>query len=135
MNVTTSLENMGLLLGLSSDGNLILDGLNQLTDEQRGYALSLAKEHKAAILSDLRVRLLEGDAHNDPAVKHARRMMVECPATPGMKWHCWYCSRCKDAPSCTAWRHLRAYVEFYRHSEQPFSLILEEMQRQHEVLQ
>lgn len=56
---------------------------------------------------------------------HARRMLVDCPSTDG-KLHCWYCSRCDDARTCTAWRALRQDVEFFRKSGEPYSLFLVE---------
>ena len=56
MTTVSTLESMGLTLGLTSDGNLSLEGLKRLSDEQREYALSVAKEHKPAILHELRRR-------------------------------------------------------------------------------
>ncbi len=58
-------------------------------------------------------------------IAHARRMLVDCPATRG-KRHCWHCSRCGDARKCSAWRARAAYVESFRQSEKPYSLFLVE---------
>lgn len=65
---------------------------------------------------------------DDPSpeqLAHARRMLVDCPSTGG-KLHCWYCSRCGDARTCSAWRSHRRDVEFYKNSEEPLSLRLVE---------
>jgi hypothetical protein len=60
-------------------------------------------------------------------IAHARRMMLLCPAL-GERIHCWWCSRCFGAESggCKAWRSHRDEVEFFRQSEEPFSLSLAE---------
>lgn len=56
---------------------------------------------------------------------YARRMLVDCSTTGG-KLHCWHCSRCSKAQVCTAWHSRRADVEFFRQSEEPYSLYLVE---------
>ena len=65
----------------------------------------------------------------DPAaLAHAQRMLISCPVQ-GRSLHCWYCSRCSEAGTCSAWRSRRADVEFFRKSEKPYSLnLLEEME-------
>lgn len=54
-------------------------------------------------------------------IEHAKRMLIYCP-TAGGKLHCWYCSRCDKAPTCTAWRCRRQDVEFFMGSCEPYSL-------------
>jgi len=56
MTTASTLERMGLTLNVTPNGNLSLEGLKHLSDEQREYALSVAKEHKPAILRELRRR-------------------------------------------------------------------------------
>ena len=140
MNVTASLESLGLTLGLSSDGNLIMDGLKQLDYEQRARAVSLAKEHKPAIVEDIRKRLSLDATHTSTTpeqVAYAKRLMVDCPESPKGWWvHVWYCARCKTANQCTAWRHLRGEVELMRESGKPYSLHLaESLNAEGEVVQ
>ena len=65
------------------------------------------------------------DTPTPEQVAYARRLMVDCPMN---KWkvHVWYCARCRGANQCTAWRHLRGEVEFFRQSGKPYSLHLAE---------
>ena len=122
MNAVTSLESLGLSLSLSENGKLAVEGLKRLSHEEREYALSLAQTHKSAIVSALRKQLTQPDS---AALEHARRMLVDCPSTKG-KRHCWHCSRCAEARTCTAWRTRRADVERFRQSGKPYSLYLVE---------
>lgn len=132
MNAISTLEALGLGLGLSPDGNLIVDGLKHLDRERRASAVALAKEHKPAILAELRRRASAPAAAAELA--HARRMLVACPIQK-RKLHCWRCAHCEKARLCAAWRSRRADVLFFRQSEKPHSfylaekLIAEERQR------
>ena len=89
MNPAINLEGMGLILGITPDGKLTLEGLQQLNSEQRDYALSLAKEFKPVILEELRRR--------DFAVT------TGCPEkkTAKQEWIAVACG-CRF-PSCTMW--------------------------------
>ena len=53
MSAIASLESMGLALSLTADGKLALEGLKRLSTEQRKHALTVAREHKPAILKEL----------------------------------------------------------------------------------
>ena len=117
MNAITSLESMGLTLGLSSDGNLILDGLKRLGREQKARAVALAREHKPAIVTGIKERLALDATHtltSPEAIAYRLRLMVDCPNTAPIKKHCWYCSQCAKAAGCGAWRHLAWEVGWYR---------------------
>ncbi len=71
----------------------------------------------------------------DPVtLAHAHTLLVSCPST-GLKLHCWHCSRCGEARSCTAWRTHRPDVEFFKQSEKPYSLYLVEETESAGVLQ
>ena len=48
------------------------------------------------------------------AIAYRDRLLVACPDTPRAKWHVWYCSRCKKASGCGAWRHLAWEVRWYQ---------------------
>jgi hypothetical protein len=122
MTAVSTLESMGLRVSLNESGNLFaLAGLQTLSADERQAALTLAQENKTAIMEELR----GSDEPTPEQIAHARRMLVACPSTGG-KLHCWYCSRCEKAGSCMAWRHRRGDVEFFRQSEEPYSLFLVE---------
>jgi hypothetical protein len=125
MNAVTLLEGMGLTLGVSENGKLAVEGLKHLPPEQRAYALQLAQENKAPIVEALQRPSTVSDEPTPAQLGHARRMLVDCPATGG-KRHCWHCSRCQTARSCLAWRGRRFDVEFFRQSGKPYSLFLVE---------
>ena len=152
MNIVTQLENMGLSLSLDQDSSFILGGLKKLPPESRRQAVEVAREHKPAILEELKNRAeafiaRPADApaaskigqsrsahHSAAALAHARRMLVPCPAH-GRELHCWYCSRCAETASCQSWRARRYDVEFFRQSEKPESVYLLEEAEAAEVLQ
>ena len=83
MNATASLESMGLVLSLTPDGKLAVDGLKRLSRERRDYAVSLAKEHKPAIIEELARR-----SDTNPWVAHWHSV---CPGY----WR--DCASCPDA--------------------------------------
>ena len=56
MNPITDLEDMGLTLGITTGGKLVMEGLQQLNSEQREYALSFTREFKTVIMAELRRR-------------------------------------------------------------------------------
>ncbi|MDL2317073.1 hypothetical protein LJC59_08385 [Desulfovibrio sp. OttesenSCG-928-A18] len=122
MNAVRQLENMGLSLILDQGNWFILGGLKSLPVESRRQAVAFAKEHKPAILEELRKR---ADEPTPTQLAHARRMLVDCPSTGG-KLHCWHCSRCPEAARCSAWHGHRNDVTFFRQSEKPASLFLAE---------
>lgn len=84
-------------------------------------------------------KTLSGSTANGPTpeqLTHARRMLVVCPDMPrGCTVHCWYCSRCQKARTCTAWRHLRSHVEFFRQSTIPYSALVTEATEGRGVIQ
>ena len=124
MNVISSLENMGLSLSLRENDKLSVKRLARLNREEREYALCLARQHKDSIVGELHKRSLSLSGEPTPEqIAHARRMLVDCPSSGG-KLHCWNCSRCDAARTCTAWRSRRADVEFFRKSGEPYSLSL-----------
>jgi hypothetical protein len=118
MSAVSILESIGLSLRLDGEGGLVLDGMKNLPPEDRAYALKVARGHKAAIVEALQ-------NPSPAALAHARRMTIPCPAS-GDDRHIWHCSRCGAAGRCTAWRSRRSEVEFFRGSEEPFSLFLVE---------
>ena len=94
--------------------------------------------------SDLTIKGTETTGHPAPTaytptseqITHAERMLVDCPSTPGVKVHCWYCSRCDRVSQCRAWRHLSADVKWFKLSGPPYSLyVAETIQAEAEVLQ
>ena len=56
MTIAATLENMGLTLIATTDGNLTLEGLKSLSRTDREAALTVARDHKAAILEELRMK-------------------------------------------------------------------------------
>jgi hypothetical protein len=120
----TELEGMGLSF-TSTGGKLAVGGLKRLSPEQREFALTLAKENKAAILEELQRR---------EELDYAFSLLVDCPARL-RHLHCWYCSRCGQARRCAAWRPHRPDVEFFKRSKEPASLTLLETLEAEEVLQ
>ena len=58
-------------------------------------------------------------------IAYARTLLVACPSTGG-KRHCWHCSRCENAKTCTAWHRLAVKVEFFKGSYEPYSLYVAE---------
>ena len=129
MNAVSVLRDMGLSVRLDEEGALVLGGLKSLPPEDRGAAVRLARENKTAIVEALQMAspVAHTEEQHAAALAHARRLLVPCPATGG-KLHCWHCSRCDKARSCRAWRGRRADVEFFRQSEEPFSLFLVEQE-------
>lgn len=121
MNVITSLENMGLVVRIGDAGDLVLSGLQSLSAEDRRVAVDMAKGNKPAIMEELRWRSCMGDAPAPEQIAHAQRMLVDCPVNGG-ELHCWYCSRCSEARTCSAWRTRRADVDMFRQSGEPYSL-------------
>ena len=89
MSPAINLEDMGLTLGITPDGKLTLEGLQQLNSEQREYALSFAREFKPVILAELRRRELA--------------VMDDCPEPKAAKqeWVAAICA-CKFR-DCTMW--------------------------------
>ena len=126
MNAIFTLQSMGVSVRLDEEEGLVLGGLKSIPPEVRGAAVKLAREYKAAIVEALQERS-EGPTQKQhtAALAHARRLLVDCPATGG-KRHCWNCSRCQGTATCGAWRGHRSDVEFFRRSEEPFSLSLVE---------
>ena len=59
MSAAATLEGLGLVLDIADDGKLTIAGLKRLSDADRGYAFSVAKEHKPSILRELRRREYE----------------------------------------------------------------------------
>lgn len=90
MSVRTSLENMGLSLSLTPDGKLAVEGLKRLDQEKREYALTLAKQHKDAIVGELeghvegiRVKIISQDGAILPDYEaFCPRYWRGCPSCP-----------------------------------------------------
>jgi hypothetical protein len=115
MNALAILQGWGLSVRLNESKDIVLSGLKSLSSDEREIAIGFCREYKPEIVERV------------AALAHARRMLVDCPATGG-KRHCWHCSRCPDTSSCMAWRVRRSDVEFFRQSEKPYSLSLVEVE-------
>jgi len=99
VNPAINLEDMGLTLGITPDGKLTLEGLQQLNSEQREYALSFAREFKTVIMAELRRRELA--------------VMDDCPEkkTAKQEWIAIAC--CCRFNDCTMWNGRRPLECFW----------------------
>ena len=128
MNALSSLEEIGLTVNNTVDGNIWLVGLESLPVGKGQFAIALAMENKCSLLEELKQRDLVRQQvipqkPTQEQVAHAHSLLVLCPVKK-QSIHCWHCSRCSVSHECLAKRSLSREVDFFIQSEKPYSLYL-----------